>query len=177
MSDPKLSSMTTDAIFKELMEEMDRFPVVDRVAEDVQLLSDPSFTENIRNSVQRIFLEHKQQPPLPSPATDANEASGNLASATPSTDRPSMESEPTSGPSVVVTPATPFSATGNSMAPPPITTQESSSEQALEGLETNAINPTDIISETRMPTMNGADVEMADGSQAEEGSTASVTIA
>ncbi|KAG6865991.1 hypothetical protein C0991_009663 [Blastosporella zonata] len=170
-SDPKLSLMTMDAIYKELMEEMDRYPVVDRVAEELQLLSDPSFTENIRSSVQTILLEHKRQQPLPQ--TDANEGS-EIVSATPSTNRPSVE--PASGPSVVVTPATPFDAINNSTVPPPITTQEEPPEQALEGdleTENKATDPTDGPSKLSILTTSGADVDMAEESLVREGTITS----
>ncbi|KAG6896681.1 hypothetical protein C0992_006754 [Termitomyces sp. T32_za158] len=84
--DPKLSFMSSDAIYKEIMDNIDRcafvevlnaqlntrlksprFLVVDRVV--LQSLYEPTFTENIRGSVQKVLLEHKEQKALPSPGS------------------------------------------------------------------------------------------------------------
>ncbi|KAF5387601.1 hypothetical protein D9615_000088 [Tricholomella constricta] len=173
-SDPKLSFMSQEAIYRELMQEMERFPVVDRVAADVQLLSDPLFTENIRKSVHNILLESKGQKKPPQ-KDEKGEATETPASATPGAIRPSTSSHPEQASiprlSIVVTPA-PQSPCVNQTTPPPITTLREPRAQALESpMETTkkAVIPAATASSSSVSgppilTTSGADVEMADGS-------------
>ncbi|KAH0587156.1 hypothetical protein H2248_005968 [Termitomyces sp. 'cryptogamus'] len=167
--DPKLSFMPSDAIYKEIMDNIDRFPVVDRVV--TQSLKEPSFAEDIRGSVQKI-LEHREQKTLPLPDTNESPV---ITSATPSTNCPSME--PVSGPSVVVTPATPFPGSSNITLPPSVATREGSLDRAIEGtIETEkpmvtARNLTDSNSKLSTLTTIGTDVRMSDESQPEGATT------
>ncbi|KAK2466415.1 hypothetical protein APHAL10511_002057 [Amanita phalloides] len=54
-SDDKLQQLPLDVVHKELMQELDRFPIVERVAAEVCATSDASFAEEVRCSVQRIL--------------------------------------------------------------------------------------------------------------------------
>ncbi|KAG2051339.1 hypothetical protein BDR06DRAFT_959136 [Suillus hirtellus] len=54
-SDPKLISMPNDAIQRELLGEIDRYPIVERAVVDAPLLSDPSFIAGIRASLERTM--------------------------------------------------------------------------------------------------------------------------
>ncbi|KAJ7937383.1 hypothetical protein B0H13DRAFT_2303084 [Mycena leptocephala] len=46
-----------EMLHKELMQEINRFPIVDRFASDVPMLSDNAFKDGIRASIQRILRE------------------------------------------------------------------------------------------------------------------------
>ncbi|KAG1756029.1 hypothetical protein EDB19DRAFT_447570 [Suillus lakei] len=54
-SDPKLISMPNDAIQRELLGEIDRYPIVERAVADAPLLSDLSFIAGIRASLERTM--------------------------------------------------------------------------------------------------------------------------
>lgn len=54
-SDPKLISMPNDAVQRELLGEIDRYPIVERAVADAPLLSDPSFIAGIRASLERTM--------------------------------------------------------------------------------------------------------------------------
>ncbi|KAG1892807.1 hypothetical protein F4604DRAFT_1701634 [Suillus subluteus] len=54
-SDPKLISMPNDAVQRELLGEIDRYPIVERAIADAPLLSDPSFIAGIRASLERTM--------------------------------------------------------------------------------------------------------------------------
>ncbi|KAF9247138.1 hypothetical protein BU15DRAFT_69977 [Melanogaster broomeanus] len=56
-SDPKLINTPHDAIYRELMGEIDRYPIVERAVAEAPLLSDAAFAADIRASVQRILDE------------------------------------------------------------------------------------------------------------------------
>ncbi|KAJ8583013.1 hypothetical protein M405DRAFT_749277 [Rhizopogon salebrosus TDB-379] len=58
-SDPKLVSTPNDAIQRELLGEIDRYPIVERAVADAPLLSDPAFVAGIRASLQRTFRGEK----------------------------------------------------------------------------------------------------------------------
>ncbi|TFK43281.1 hypothetical protein BDQ12DRAFT_171629 [Crucibulum laeve] len=66
ISDQKLQYMPQELLHSELMQEMDRYPIVERAAADMPMLSDCSFTTGIRTTVQSIFREGKvpKAPPL-----------------------------------------------------------------------------------------------------------------
>ncbi|KAH7931263.1 hypothetical protein BV22DRAFT_8306 [Leucogyrophana mollusca] len=72
-SDQKLQSMPHDAVHRELMGEMDRYPIVERAVTDAPLLSDPSFTAAIRSSIQRILEEAKKSSSRSPANTDAKD--------------------------------------------------------------------------------------------------------
>ncbi|KAG1753730.1 uncharacterized protein EDB91DRAFT_1044084 [Suillus paluster] len=54
-SDPKLISMPNDAIQRELLGEIDRYPIVERAVADAPFLSDPAFIAGIRASLERTM--------------------------------------------------------------------------------------------------------------------------
>ncbi|KIL68206.1 hypothetical protein M378DRAFT_185243 [Amanita muscaria Koide BX008] len=54
-SDDKLQQLPPDMVHKELMQEVDRYPIVERAAADICTLSDASFADDVRSSVQRIL--------------------------------------------------------------------------------------------------------------------------
>jgi len=112
-SDPKLSFMGSEAIFREMMQEMERYPVVDRVAEDT--LSDPSFQENIRNSLHKILQESKGENASPMDQEGQNNAAATDVAAKPPLDHPLIYSAPAFNP------------------PPPVTAQP---EPGTKGLPT-----------------------------------------
>jgi len=172
-SDPKLSFMPPEAIYRELMQEMERFPIVDRVVEDVQMLSDPSFAEGIRKSVHNILLESKGQ--KPTPTKDEKSEVTPTAPAAPTTIHPSTacshpEQTVIPGPSVVVTPASQSLSVNNLTTPPPITTLEAPAQALERGLEARnpgvipAKAPIGGDSEPLVLATTGTDVKMADGS-------------
>jgi len=59
LSDQKLQYMPPDAAHRELMKEMDRYPIVERAVGELQMFADPSFITEIRNSVQKILREDR----------------------------------------------------------------------------------------------------------------------
>ncbi|KAF8450340.1 hypothetical protein L210DRAFT_3639472 [Boletus edulis BED1] len=59
-SDPNLMNQSQEAIYRELMGEIDRYPILERAVAEAPLLSETSFTETIRSSVQRILDENQQ---------------------------------------------------------------------------------------------------------------------
>ncbi|KAH7888028.1 hypothetical protein F5I97DRAFT_1926423 [Phlebopus sp. FC_14] len=58
-SDEKLIHLPHDSIYRELMGEIDRYPVVERAVADAPLLSDASFSAAVRASVRRILDESR----------------------------------------------------------------------------------------------------------------------
>ncbi|KAG0702325.1 hypothetical protein DFH29DRAFT_921903 [Suillus ampliporus] len=54
-SDPKLISMPNDAVQRELLGEIDRYPIVERAVADAPSLSDPAFIAGIRASLERTL--------------------------------------------------------------------------------------------------------------------------
>lgn len=82
--------------------------------------------------------------------------------------------EPASGPSVVVTPATPFSGISNLSVPPPIATREGSLDQTLGALETEkpaVATSTDTKPKPWTLLTTGTDAEMSDETQPQEVNT------
>ncbi|KAJ7688392.1 hypothetical protein B0H17DRAFT_1202945 [Mycena rosella] len=69
-----------DLLHKELMQEVNRFPVVERFASEVPMLSDSAFKDGIRSSIERILREDRGQkdlssaPAPPQPSTDSASA-------------------------------------------------------------------------------------------------------
>ncbi|KAH8115820.1 hypothetical protein DFH11DRAFT_1308136 [Phellopilus nigrolimitatus] len=53
--DAKLQYLGPDAVHAELMQEMDRFPLVERTVADLPALSDPSFSAGIRRSLTNLL--------------------------------------------------------------------------------------------------------------------------
>jgi len=58
-SDQMLHYLPPDLVHKELRQEVDRFPVVERAVAEVRILSDPSFLASIQTSVQKILRLEK----------------------------------------------------------------------------------------------------------------------
>ncbi|ESK93755.1 hypothetical protein Moror_1453 [Moniliophthora roreri MCA 2997] len=50
---------TTAHAHKTLMDQVERFPTVERAVADVSMFSDPAFIGNIRESIERILKEDK----------------------------------------------------------------------------------------------------------------------
>jgi hypothetical protein len=75
-SDPNLINLSQDAIYRELMGEIDRsvaqlirgglnalcprYPILERAVAEAPLLSEASFSETIRSSVQRVLEENSE---------------------------------------------------------------------------------------------------------------------
>ncbi|KAF8803766.1 hypothetical protein BYT27DRAFT_7109124 [Phlegmacium glaucopus] len=62
-SDQMLHYLPQDLVHKELRQEVDRFPVVERAVAEVRILSDPSFLTSIQTSVQKILQVEKGETP------------------------------------------------------------------------------------------------------------------
>jgi len=58
-SDQMLHYLPPDLVHKELRQEVDRFPVVERAVVEVRILSDPTFLATIQSSVQKILRLEK----------------------------------------------------------------------------------------------------------------------
>jgi len=52
--------LSQDAIYRELMGEIDRYPILERAVAEAPLLSETSFAETIRSSVQHVLEEHPE---------------------------------------------------------------------------------------------------------------------
>ncbi|KAG6849637.1 hypothetical protein H0H93_006760 [Arthromyces matolae] len=160
--DPKLTFMSADAIHQELMENIDRFPVIERIVDDVQSLksTNSSFAESIRSALQDFLRNRKDQEQLSLPP-DGNDTT-KVTSATPSTNRPSLEpvSSQPSG-SAIPTPADPLRDLSNPSVPPPITKPQEQLDRALEGNLEKGKTVIDRPEHSEPPTV---DVEMADES-------------
>ncbi|OAX35256.1 hypothetical protein K503DRAFT_773671 [Rhizopogon vinicolor AM-OR11-026] len=70
-SDPRLISKPNDAIQRELLGEIDRYPIVERAVADAPLLSDPAYVAGIRASLQRTLRGEKSHV-TPSQSTPSN---------------------------------------------------------------------------------------------------------
>ncbi|PCH41174.1 hypothetical protein WOLCODRAFT_162863 [Wolfiporia cocos MD-104 SS10] len=74
-ADSKLQYMSEAAISRELMQELDRYPIIERAVADVRLLGDPSFAAGIRKSVTKILEEdrdNRNKPPADANSTTSN---------------------------------------------------------------------------------------------------------
>jgi len=49
-----------DMVERDLTQEVERYPVVERAVKDMRTFSDPAFLSKIQNSLQRILQEDKQ---------------------------------------------------------------------------------------------------------------------
>ncbi|KAJ6510179.1 hypothetical protein C8R47DRAFT_785514 [Mycena vitilis] len=56
-----------EMLHKELVQEVNRYPIVDRFASEAPMLSDSAFTDGIRVSIQRILREDRGQKDPPNP--------------------------------------------------------------------------------------------------------------
>ncbi|KAJ7179460.1 hypothetical protein C8R46DRAFT_1028964 [Mycena filopes] len=63
----QIAYVVPEMLHKELMHEVNRFPVVERFASEVPMLSEGAFRDGIRTSIQRILREDRGQPQNPSP--------------------------------------------------------------------------------------------------------------
>lgn len=91
-SDDKLQQLPLDMVHKELMQELDRYPIVERAAADTCTLSDASFADEVRSSVQRILqasmpdsttISDAQAPPAPDNVDAAQKPSASSAEPQP----------------------------------------------------------------------------------------------
>lgn len=62
-TDQRLQYMPAETVHRELQQELDRYPIVERAVADVRMLSDQSFISGIRDSVQRILREDRAKAP------------------------------------------------------------------------------------------------------------------
>ncbi|KII95902.1 hypothetical protein PLICRDRAFT_232661 [Plicaturopsis crispa FD-325 SS-3] len=53
--------MSKESAQRELMQEVDRYPIVERAIADVQMLSDPAFAQGIRSSMHKILKRDRGQ--------------------------------------------------------------------------------------------------------------------
>ncbi|KDQ64894.1 hypothetical protein JAAARDRAFT_28547 [Jaapia argillacea MUCL 33604] len=60
-SDQRMQFMQPEAVHRELLQEMERYPLVERAVADLRVLSDPSFSANIRKSVRRLLRQDRGQ--------------------------------------------------------------------------------------------------------------------
>ncbi|KAI5122130.1 hypothetical protein M0805_000778 [Coniferiporia weirii] len=58
--DTRLQYLGPDAVHAELMQEMDRFPLVERAVADLPTLSDPAFSAGIRKSITNLLNTPRQ---------------------------------------------------------------------------------------------------------------------
>ncbi|KAI0347059.1 hypothetical protein BDW22DRAFT_1321708 [Trametopsis cervina] len=62
-SDEKIYSMSEASAYRELTQELNRFPLVERAVAESPKLNDPAFAEQIRERVDRILREDKDAAP------------------------------------------------------------------------------------------------------------------
>jgi len=60
-SDERLSQKSPEDIHRELLQELDRYPVLERALSDVPAFSDPGFAGGIRNHARRILQDSKSR--------------------------------------------------------------------------------------------------------------------
>ncbi|TFK86822.1 hypothetical protein K466DRAFT_663468 [Polyporus arcularius HHB13444] len=59
-SDPKLQYMPEANISREVMQELDRYPIVERAVQDVGRLKDPTFVAGMKESMRKILQEDRK---------------------------------------------------------------------------------------------------------------------
>ncbi|KAI0721918.1 hypothetical protein C8T65DRAFT_629651 [Cerioporus squamosus] len=59
-SDPKLQYMPEANVSREVMQELDRYPIVERAVQDVRLLKDPTFVAGMKESMRKILQEDRK---------------------------------------------------------------------------------------------------------------------
>ncbi|KAL4075735.1 hypothetical protein V8B97DRAFT_143796 [Scleroderma yunnanense] len=84
-SDHKLIHMSHDTVVRELMGEIDRYPIVERAVAEAPLLSETSFVAAIRTSLQRILDEDRgRSTPSSTDPPNANSGGSHKAEQSPS---------------------------------------------------------------------------------------------
>ncbi|KAJ7667663.1 hypothetical protein DFH06DRAFT_224332 [Mycena polygramma] len=63
----QLAYTVPEMLHKELVQEVNRYPIVDRFASEAPMLSNSAFTDGIRVSIQRILREDRGQKDPPNP--------------------------------------------------------------------------------------------------------------
>ncbi|ETW84446.1 hypothetical protein HETIRDRAFT_47313, partial [Heterobasidion irregulare TC 32-1] len=58
-SDSKLHYMSPEVVHRELLQELDRYPIIERALAELQIFSDPAFAADIQQSVQRILKQDR----------------------------------------------------------------------------------------------------------------------
>ncbi|EIW61833.1 uncharacterized protein TRAVEDRAFT_163386 [Trametes versicolor FP-101664 SS1] len=59
-SDPKLQYMPEATVTREIMQELERYPIVERAVADAPSLASPAFVSDVRGSVQKILQEDRK---------------------------------------------------------------------------------------------------------------------
>ncbi|KAI0637764.1 hypothetical protein C8Q77DRAFT_1153480 [Trametes polyzona] len=59
-SDPKLQYMPEATVTREIMQELERYPIVERAVSEVPSLSNPGFVSGVRGSVQKILQDDRK---------------------------------------------------------------------------------------------------------------------
>ncbi|TFY57814.1 hypothetical protein EVJ58_g6794 [Rhodofomes roseus] len=59
-SDQKLHYVPETVMTRELMQELDRYPLVERAASETRAFTDPTFTSGIRNSIKTILQDDRR---------------------------------------------------------------------------------------------------------------------
>ncbi|KJA30049.1 hypothetical protein HYPSUDRAFT_32107 [Hypholoma sublateritium FD-334 SS-4] len=60
-TDQTLQYLTQEMVQKELAQEVERYPIVERAVADVRVFSDPTFLANMQASIQRILQEDQSK--------------------------------------------------------------------------------------------------------------------
>lgn len=162
---------------------MDRFPVVERAAADVKMLSDPIFSANIRQSAQRILREGKGDKSQ-SHAIHRKDTEGDVNQGVPM--KPSMIHSPKFSNSAPQGVFSRPSAEASALQSPSVTLNTNTSplretslvpeskKMDVSATPEQAESSSTILTEPDLTTAGGAplvDVEMVDRSQPDEAST------
>ncbi|KAI0771483.1 hypothetical protein BD413DRAFT_548907 [Trametes elegans] len=59
-SDPKLQYMPEATVTREIMQELERYPIVERAVSDLPALSSPSFLTGVKASVEKVLQEERK---------------------------------------------------------------------------------------------------------------------
>ncbi|KAI9001155.1 hypothetical protein BD414DRAFT_404640 [Trametes punicea] len=59
-SDPKLQFMPEATVTREIMEELERYPIVERAVSEVPSLSNPNFATGVRKSIQKTLQDSRK---------------------------------------------------------------------------------------------------------------------
>ncbi|KAL7282082.1 hypothetical protein ACG7TL_003551 [Trametes sanguinea] len=59
-SDPKLQYMPEATVTREIMQELERYPIVERAVADSPSLSNPAFASGVRNSLQKVLQSDRK---------------------------------------------------------------------------------------------------------------------
>lgn len=140
-ADQKLQYMPPEAVHRELMQEIDRYPLVERAVADARMLSDPGFSAGIHRSVTRILRQDRGEP------LEEDEAGSPEAM---DIDEPSDDETPVNTPNII---------SHHADAPPPPVQNDvaplRNSTPALDGVESNPMDS------GPAPAVESADIDSA----------------